>query len=251
MSAAVDPARHLTEQAYQEERDTAHPPAKVRDASSLIVFDPAGPSVLMGRRSTRHTFMPGRFVFPGGRVDAADSRVPVALPYHPATARKLATSVSKRLGETRVRAFGIAALRETFEETGVLVGRDDLERIPRSPPFAAFKARGLALDLSALSFVARAITPPGRPRRYDTRFFLVARDKVAAIDETLVGGANAELEEIAWVPVETARTMDLPTITHTVIDEVMTRLAEDPALSPDAPVPFYRWQRKAFTRQLL
>lgn len=177
---ANEPARRLNAQARG---DRVHPPVKVRDAASLIVFDPKGPSILMGRRNARHAFMPNRFVFPGGRVDVADSRVQVALPYHPATTRKLAASVSSRMGETRLRAFGVAALRETFEETGVLVGRGDLERIPKSPPFAAFTARGLALDLSVLTFVARAITPPGRPRRYDTRFFLVARDKVAAIDE--------------------------------------------------------------------
>lgn len=224
---------------------------KVRDAASLIVLDGAGePSVLMGRRNARHVFMPNQFVFPGGRVDAADSRVTVARPYAPETAQKLTAHTSTRHTPTRVRAFGVAALREAFEETGVLVGCKGPKRIPTSPPFAAFAARALALDLSALTFVARAITPPGRPRRYDTRFFMVPRESVADIDETIVGD-DAELEEIAWVPIAKAREMPLPTITITVLNELTARLADDPKLRPETPVPFYRWQGKAFTRQLL
>ena len=234
----------------EEDRDQTHPPVKVRDAASLIVLDPDGPSVLMGRRNARHVFMPNQFVFPGGRVDATDSRVRVARPYAPETAQKLGTSVSARHTATRLRAFGVAALREAFEETGVLVGRTDSSRVPSSPPFAAFAARGIALDLSALTFVARAITPPGRPRRYDTRFFLVPRAAVADIDETIVG-EDAELQEIAWVPIVEARTMELPVITVTVLDELVARLETDPSLRPETPVPFYRWQGKAFTRQLL
>ena len=245
-----DRGEALRKRLSEEERDKSHPPVKVRDAASLIVLDPCGPSVLMGRRNARHVFMPNQFVFPGGRVDASDSRVRVARPYAPETAQKLATSVSTRHTPTRLRAFGVAALRETFEETGVLVGRTDSQRIPSSPPFAAFATRGIALDLSALSFIARAITPPGRPRRYDTRFFLVPRSAVADIDESIVG-ENAELEEIAWVPIADARAMDLPTITVTVLDELTARLECDPELHPQTPVPFYRWQGKAFTRQLI
>lgn len=249
-SADDDPPDELTQRLSEAERDRSHPPVKIRDAATLIILDPDGPSVLMGRRNAQHVFMPNRFVFPGGRVDVADSRVPVARHYHPETAQKLTASTSTRHTPTRVRAFGIAALRETFEETGVLIGRRDSGRIPKSPPFAAFAARGLALDLSALTFVARAITPPGRPRRYDTRFFLVPRTSVVEIDETIVG-AGAELEEIAWVPIAEARDLPLPMITLTVLDEVLRRLDADPELSPETPVPFYRWQRKAFTRQLL
>jgi len=245
-----DPADHFTARLNADERGRPHPPVKVRDAASLVILDPSGPSVLMGRRSARHTFMPNRFVFPGGRVDVADSRVPVARPYHPETAQKLAATTSSRHTPTRLRALGVAALRETFEETGVLIGRSGSPRIPTSAPFAAFAERGLALDLSALTFIARAITPPGRPRRYDTRFFLATRSQVVDIDETIVG-ADAELEEIAWVPIADTRQMALPTITLTVLDELTRRLADDPALSPATPVPFYRWQRKAFTRQLL
>ncbi len=150
----------------------------------------------------------------------------------------------------RARAFGIAALRETFEETGVLIGRPDSAALPRSAPFAGFATRGLALDLSRLAFIARAVTPPGGPRRYDTRFFLARRDMIADIDTTVVG-ADAELEDIAWVPIEEAKAMPLPAITITVLDDLAHRLATDPALEPGGPVPFYRWERTGFTRTIL
>jgi len=246
----VPTAETLTARLTEAERDRSHPPVPVRDAASLIVYDREGPSVLMGRRNARHAFMPNRFVFPGGRVDPADSRVAIAAPFDPVTQRKLAAHTSARHGPARLRAFGVAALREAFEETGVLIGRPSAGATPTSPAFAAFAARGLGLDLSRLAFVARAVTPPGRPRRYDTRFFLLPREAVIDIDPTIVGD-NAELEEIAWVPVDEARALPLPTITLTVLDEMTERLAKDPHLSQDAPVPFYRWRGSGFTRIVL
>ncbi|MEM6762048.1 MAG: NUDIX hydrolase [Pseudomonadota bacterium] len=243
-------ARALTERLTHSERDRSHGPVTVRDAASLIIYDEKSAAVLMGRRSARHVFMPNRFVFPGGRVDPADSRVPVSLPYHPATARRLAAETSSRTGTSRLKAFGVAAFRETYEETGVLVGRRAPGEAPKAAAFMPFAERGLALDLSLLTFVARAVTPPGRPRRYDTRFFVVPRVAIADIDEGAVG-ADAELEEIAWVPMKEAAAMPLPTITLTVLDELAARLNEQDGLFPNAPVPFYRWQRGGFTRTLL
>ena len=243
-------AEALTARLNASERDRSHAPVRVRDAASLIVLDDSGPRVLMGRRNGRHAFMPNMLVFPGGRVDPTDSRVKVASSYDSETEAKLGAATSNRLGPMRVRAFGVAALREAFEETGVLIGRREPHSVPTSAPFAAFARRGLALDLSALRFVARAITPPGRPRRYDTRFFLVRREHVTEIDETIVGD-DAELQEIDWVPIEAARSLDLPTITLTVLDEITARLDVDPELSPATPVPFYRWRGSAFTRTLL
>ena len=73
---------------------------------------------------------------------------------------------------------------------------------------------------------------------------------MAEIDETIVGD-DAELQEIDWVSIEAARSLDLPTITLTVLDEIIARLDEDPGLSPATPVPFYRWRGSAFTRTLL
>jgi len=239
----------LTARLTAAERDRSSPPTRVRDAASLIVLDRSGPAVLMGRRSARHVFMPNRFVFPGGRVAPAASRVAVATPYHATTAAKLAARTGTRTGEARVRAFGVAAVRETYEETGALVGSPSA-RFPEGGDWTAFATRGLGIDLSALRFVLRAVTPPGRPRRFDTRFFVVEREAVADLDPSRVG-EDAELEAIRWVPIEEARHMELPTITLTVLDELTARLRGDPALKPDAPVPYYRWMRDRFERILL
>ena len=67
-------------------------PKRPRDAATLILLDrKAGDfRVLMGRRHMRHAFMPGKFVFPGGRTDPADSRIPVAAGLHPEVESKLA-----------------------------------------------------------------------------------------------------------------------------------------------------------------
>lgn len=238
----------LTARLTAAERDRTSPPVKVRDAASLIVLDRSGPAVLMGRRSARHVFMPNRFVFPGGRVDPADSRVPVAVPYDPATAQKLTTRLRAGLGEARARAFGIAAVRETFEETGVVLGCPGAG--PPGENWAAFADRDIGIDLSALRFVLRAVTPPGRPRRFDTRFFVADRGAIAAVDPDRVG-EDAELEEIRWVEIEEAKRLELPTITLTVLDELLARLSADPSLPPEAPVPYYRWSRDRFERLLV
>lgn len=246
-SVAALTAEALTNRLTAAERNRIHAPVTVRDAASLIILDRERQAVLMGRRNARAAFFPGAFVFPGGRVDPSDSRVPAA-PYHPVTADKLRRGMRNGGGEARARALGVAALREAYEETGVLIGRQGPP--PAAPAFAPFAARGLALDLSPLRYILRAITPPGRPRRFDTRFFVVDREAIAATDPTVVG-EDAELEAVDWVPLDAARRLGLPTITVTVLDELEARLAEDPDLAPEAPVPFYCWRRTGFTREVL
>ncbi|MCF3935520.1 NUDIX hydrolase [Acuticoccus sp. M5D2P5] len=245
-------AEALMARMNEAERNQKHPPITVRDASSILILDRSGaePKLLMGRRSARHAFMPNHFVFPGGRVDPGDSRVQVAAPYDETTLGKLTREMRNGSGAARARALGVAALREAYEETGVIIGRTGEAALPRGTAWQPFAQRDVALDLGAMRFLLRAITPPGRPRRYDTRFFVVNRDAVADIDPDCVG-EDAELEEICWVTIDEARTMPLPTITLTVLDELMARLDADPSLPSDAPVPFYRWVRNGFLRTTL
>ena len=240
---------NLTARLSAAERDRSSAPIAVRDAASLLVLDRSERTILMGRRSMRHVFMPGRFVFPGGRVDPTDARVHVARPYDPVTLAKLTAGMRSGRGEARAKALGIAALRETYEETGVLIGERGAD-LPSGAAFAPFAERGIGLDLSSLRFFMRAITPPGRPRRFDTRFFVVDRACVAEVDESRVG-EDAELEEIAWVEIDAARRMELATITLTVLDELVARLDADPSLPADVGVPYYRWQRQGFIRTIL
>lgn len=226
-----------------------------KDAATLLILDRAagGPwRVLMGRRHMRHKFFPGAYVFPGGRVDPMDGRTARADDYHPAVLAKLLVDMKGPKGETRARGIGLAAVRETYEEAGLFIGR----RRPDGPPpklhgdYAAFGERDLLPALGALRFVARAITPPRRPRRFDTRFLACFAADVA--DRLPSGlGPSGELEDVAWLTFEEAKKTEIPSITVTVIEEVADRLAGDPGLDPAGPTPFYRWLPGGFRRVVL
>jgi 8-oxo-dGTP pyrophosphatase MutT (NUDIX family) len=105
------------------ERDEFHETVEPKDAATLIIVDrsEAESKVLLGRRHKRHVFLPGKFVFPGGRVDPADRTMPVAKPVHAETERKLLVGSRLHAGH-EARALALAAIRETFEETGIVVG---------------------------------------------------------------------------------------------------------------------------------
>ena len=224
-------------------------PMRPRDAATLILLDRTGETVrvLMGRRHKRHAFMPGKFVFPGGGTDPADSRISVAQDLHPDEMRKLVGSGS-RASESRARAVALSAVRETYEEAGLLIGRKGSFETTRED-WRGFADHGVLPSLDPLRFVARAITPPGRIRRFDTRFFACWRDAVAV--ELPDGGPTDELEEIVWLPLAEARQTDIPTITRTILGELEQRLAQDPQLLPGGQVPFYRLLHGKFVRSLI
>jgi 8-oxo-dGTP pyrophosphatase MutT (NUDIX family) len=150
----------------------------------------------------------------------------------------------------RARALALAAIRETFEETGLLLGTKEHGAPDPVPPgpWETFRERGVFPDLEALQLVARAITPPRRPKRFDTRFFAVDREFVADEVPGLVG-PDSELIELAWVTLAEARKLDLPTITLTVLDELENRIAA--GYAPELPIPFYAMRNKRFVRELL
>jgi 8-oxo-dGTP pyrophosphatase MutT (NUDIX family) len=215
-----------------------------RDAATLVLVrrEAREPRILMGQRHARLAFMPGKFVFPGGRVDPHDARIPFVTPLRPEVERRLRAEA--RVSATRARALGLAAIRETFEETGLLVG--EKREVPvrtASRSWSAFLGRGVVPMLHVLDLVARAITPPGNPRRFDTRFFLAdARHVVGDAEEDLAG--SGELQGLHWVPLARARDLDVPDVTAMVIDEVARRLA---AVDPEhVGVPFVRYTRSGF-----
>ncbi len=215
--------------------DTSQKSPRPRDAATLILVrrDQASPRVLMGKRASGHKFMPDKYVFPGGRVDATDSRAVACTELGAETDAKL------RLQSRRhPRAFALTAIRETFEETGLIVARP--QAMPRNAPkgWQAFHDLGAAPDLSGLVFIGRAITPPYRPKRFDARFFM-AEAETALIDERPpVDGA--ELSDLQWVTLKDAESLDLPSVTRFMLTEIAERLAA-PA-SPLSP-PFLRWSR--------
>jgi 8-oxo-dGTP pyrophosphatase MutT (NUDIX family) len=220
-----------------------------RDAATLILIDRAGGGfkVLMGRRHARHAFMPGKFVFPGGRTDPADGRIAVADDLHPQELAKLIIGNS-RLTAARARAIALSAIRETYEEAGLLLGRKGAFATTKAD-WNGFAEHSVRPSLQNLRFVARAITPPGRVRRFDTRFFAAWREDVAVA--LADGSPTNELEEIVWLPLADAEQADIPLITKTVLQSLARRLHEDPDLTPGGPVPFYRLVGKSFISDLL
>jgi 8-oxo-dGTP pyrophosphatase MutT (NUDIX family) len=209
-----------------------------RDAGTLIVVDRSGPEpkVLMGRRHEGVAFMPGKFVFPGGRVEADDGRVNVAGTYPPHVENRLQARV-RRPSITRARAYGLAAIRELAEETGILIGDPDAGPFqPRGSSWDAFAKAGVFPSLESFVAVARAITPPGRPRRFDARFFATDASAIGGQVDGLVT-AETELVEIVWVTLDDARKLDLPAITKQVLLDLTERL--DIGFERDAPLPFY------------
>jgi 8-oxo-dGTP pyrophosphatase MutT (NUDIX family) len=253
-----DRAERLTEQVLRrrsgrsadEELDDRHPNIRPRDAGTLILVDRSNrtPKVLLGRRHTRHRFMPGKFVFPGGRVEPADRHVPSASPLHPRMEQRLMHRV-QRPSAAKARGYALAAIRETFEETGLLVGTPARKDAPaQGGPWAEYASTGFIPDLGAVHFIARAITPPRRVRRYDSRFFAIDAGTVAHRLEGIVG-PEAELVELVWVPLNEAKHLDMPIITEIVLEELESRIAG--GLKPDLPVPFYFTRYDRFHRELL
>jgi len=179
----------------------AGPPVRPRDAASLILYRPivaGGIEVLLGRRPGTAKFMPDVYVYPGGAVDLSDARARPATDLNPAMTDRMAVSNSV----ARARTMAMAAVRETFEETGLLV------TVPGSPgnisdeTWQRMDELGMAPDLERLNYIGRAITPTMRPRRFHARFFAVDASEV---EGTLEG--NGELIDLAWV--RSDRTDDL------------------------------------------
>jgi 8-oxo-dGTP pyrophosphatase MutT (NUDIX family) len=232
------------------ERDLSSPYVRPKDAATLILVDRAGrvPKVLLGKRHHGHKFMPGKFVFPGGRVDPADRRMPVARPLDPATQAHLMKRL-QRPSAAKARAFALAAIRETFEETGLLLGVREraTAKVPRGP-WTAFAKADILPDLGALHFIGRAITPPGRPRRFDARFFTMDASAIAHRIEG-VTGPDAELVELVWMPLADAKALDMPAVTGVMMEELDARIAD--GFGHDLPVPFYSMPRGRFRREML
>jgi 8-oxo-dGTP pyrophosphatase MutT (NUDIX family) len=257
------------------------PGVKIRDAATMLVIDRTGatPKVLLGRRHHGHKFMPGKFVFPGGRVERADRRMWAATALDSRIEARLMQEMRRPSAE-KARGFALAAIREVFEETGLLLGTRMDEPPPAlsarsggvSPPsgardarppkrghvngavdaagdeWAKFAGTGVAPDLATVHFIARAITPPGRPRRFDTRFFAVDADAIAARIDGVVG-PDTELVELVWLPIDESLKLDMAGITLAVLEELKIRTAG--CFGHDLPVPFYRVHRGRRLRTLL
>jgi 8-oxo-dGTP pyrophosphatase MutT (NUDIX family) len=211
---------------------------KPKDAATLIIVrrDNKHPKILMGKRAASHKFMPNKFVFPGGKVDAGDSRIRPPRDLHPSVLKRL----MKGCSETRARSLAMAVIRETFEETGLVLGESDSVTIKsRSPQWDAFLQHGINPRLDTLNVIARAITPPYRNRRFDTRFFMVEADLIQGGVHTAPVGSG-ELLELHWVSVKEAEKLELPIITRMILKEVEQRLVTPHSLDVQGPFIHFR-----------
>lgn len=206
----------------------------IRNAATVIVLRDrtSDPHVLMGQRGAQAAFMPNKFVFPGGAVDMADADVALAQPLPDPCADRLRDDSADNLAHP----LAIAAIRELWEETGLILGTPGTWQGAVPEDWTEFAEAGFLPVAHALQFIFRAITPPGRPRRFDARFFLVDAGEVAN-DLDDFSRAQEELSHLQWVPLARARDFDLPFITEVVLAEVAARV-DDPA--PPASVPFFR-----------
>ncbi len=215
-------------------RAPARDKAAIRDAATVIVLRDrhSAPRILMGQRGAKAAFMPNKFVFPGGAMDPGDAQVPLAAPLPQVCRARIAEACPQDLSH----GLSIAAIRELWEETGLVLGRPGSWQDTPPPDWETYARTGHLPDASALQFIFRAITPPGRPRRFDARFFLADAEALAS-DPDDFSAACEELSHLQWIPLAEARNFDLPFITEVVLAEVAARL-DDP--NPPETVPFFR-----------
>lgn len=203
----------------------------IRDAATVIILrdEESAPSVLMGQRGQSAAFMPGKFVFPGGAVDAVDAEVPLQ------GLTAAAEAALARESRLPAQALAAAAIRELWEETGQILGAPGAwDGAPRG--WRGFAASGHVPDAAPLEFFFRAVTPAGRPRRFDARFFL-ARAGALRTEADDFSRAEDELSHLQWVPLAEAKRFPLPFITQVVLSELADQIA-----NPAGPrtIPFFR-----------
>ena len=206
---------------------------KIRNAATVIVVRSKhdNPSVLMGQRGVNAAFMPSKFVFPGGAVDDQDLSIDIKKSINEVCKNRLL----KENENGSWNALVAAAIRELFEETGQIIG---VEQEWREPPssWRGFAKTGYVPDASHMSFVFRAITPPGRPRRFDARFFLIQAEELQTdLDDFSM--ASDELSHLQWIPLTDTKSFDLPFITQVVLAEIAGNLMNS---GPPAQVPFFQ-----------
>lgn len=199
-----------------------------KDAATLLLYRGAGDDlrVLLGQRHHGHIFMPNAYVFPGGRVSPTDSRVSPASPLRTDVAARLERAATP----ARARALAVAAIRETFEETGLLVADGNSNS-------ASWHGK-IGPKLGALDYFFRAITPPERVRRFDARFFFANAE--AAHGEL---GGDGELINLAWFSLDEIRDLEMAGITRIALAEFRRVLTDPAAYACDRPVPVSRFIR--------
>lgn len=223
----------------QVKTDQATDEVPIRDAACLLIVDLKGaePKLLMGRRHADQVFLPNKWVFPGGRVEDEDRDF----------ANRFSGAFSPIDLANEIKPFALAGIRELFEETGLLIGAEGILHDTGSA-WRTFAASGQIPSPAHLFPLARAITPPGRVRRYDTWFFIASTDALSADSAT----SDGELLDLDWFTVSKARELDLPNITRLVLEDVAGVVGSAGTLHRKGEkLPFYYSTTSSFRRDLI
>ncbi|MEM6635355.1 MAG: NUDIX hydrolase [Pseudomonadota bacterium] len=209
----------------------------VRDAATVVLVRNPGskPSVLMGQRGKNAVFFPEKFVFPGGALDPGDHNINLLNPLSELCSKRLEADAPAGIGAP----LAVAAIRELWEEAGLALGKEGDWPGEVSPDWSTFAARGLCPDADALRFFFRAITPPGRPRRFDARFFIADAASLVGSAEDF-SAASDELSHLQWVQLDQADRFPLPFITQVVLAEVRKWVQAGQLGQIPPSVPFFR-----------
>lgn len=200
----------------------------IRDAATVVLVrrdGPSGPRVLMGQRGAGAAFMPSKYVFPGGAVDPGDRLLSSAVPL-PDTMRTALAAWPTTPHPPSPEALALAAIRELWEEAGLMLASPGAWSGPLPADWQAFADRHLMPRPAALRFLFRAVTPPGRSRRFDARFFLADAADLAG-DPDDFSAATDELGHLHWIGLAEARALDLPFITEVVLAEAEALVTGD------------------------
>lgn len=211
----------------------------IRDAACVVIVDNSSsvPRLLMGRRHSDQVFLPNKWVFPGGRVEDEDRVFASAFP----------GAFSPDDLAQEIRPFALAGIRELFEETGLLIGSDG-DLLDPGPAWQAFAAAGQMPAPEHLFPLARAITPPGRVRRYDTWFFIAS----AAALSLERAATDGELLDLGWFTPDEAHRLDLPLITQLVLNDVTSIIPSNRSFSEaGTSLPYYYSDGTSFRRDLI
>jgi len=206
---------------------------EIKNAATVILLrgSQKNPEVLMGQRGKNASFMPNKFVFPGGALDPGDSEIDFNGDIPTKCIEKLRLKADPSLAKPLIAA----GIRELWEETGLILGsksKTKMDSIPKN--WKDFFALGYQPSADNIEFVFRAITPPGRTRRFDARFFLLSSDNIKG-DLDDFSKASGELSHLQWIELNSTQNLDLPFITEIVLSEVLSKLKGN----RNNGIPFY------------
>lgn len=262
---------------------TSARPVRPWDAAGVVLLRPppagsAMPRVLLGRRAAWLTFMPGVWVVPGGRHDPRDDRMPADWAGMASGVPSTADRLMRRCSRRRAGALLRTALRELWEEAGMLAGTDapappDIRPATPEPAapgpaapgpvatgpvatgpgmttpttpgadatvWAAYRRAAIRPALDRLDYVVRAVTPADSPVRFDTRFLVAVGARAVP-----VGPGDGELEDIGWYPLDRLDGLAMAGVTRFVLAE-SARLWQAGTLGearPDTATYVYRQGR--------